>query len=170
MSARNYSTRLAGQIGENLMVAELGRRGIIATALAGNVPDIDVLAFANNRSVAIQVKTVRRGDIQLDASRYLRIAFDDKKQFVTGLNEEIDRDLIFAVVAIGSCYGEDKFFIFKQGYLQDIIHRNHMWFLQRNNNVRPKSPMSTHCVYRLTDIATALNQWSIIQDALGGEK
>jgi len=41
MSAKNYSTRLAGQIGENLMVAELGRRGIIATALAGNVPDID---------------------------------------------------------------------------------------------------------------------------------
>ena len=151
------------------MVAELGRRGIIATALAGNVPDIDVLAFANNRSVAIQVKTVRRGDIQLDASRYLRIAFDDKKQFVTGLNEEIDRDLIFAVVAIGSCYGEDKFFIFKQGYLQDIIYRNHTSFLHRNNNVRPKSPMSTHCAYRLTDIGTALNQWSIIQDALGGE-
>lgn len=131
------------------------------------VPDIDVLAFANNRSVAIQVKTVRRGDIQLDALRYLRIAFDDKKQIVTGLNDTIDRDLIFAVVAIGSQYGDDRFFIFKQGFLQDIIHRNHTYFLERNNKIRPKSPMSTHCVYRLADIEAALNQWSIIQNALG---
>jgi len=42
--ARNFSTQLAGQIGESLVVAELGRRGIVATAFAGNVPDIDLLA------------------------------------------------------------------------------------------------------------------------------
>ena len=29
---RNFNTKLSGQIGENLVVAELGRRNIIATA------------------------------------------------------------------------------------------------------------------------------------------
>lgn len=42
---RNFNTQLAGQIGESLVVAELGRRGIVATAFAGNVPDIDLLAY-----------------------------------------------------------------------------------------------------------------------------
>jgi hypothetical protein len=41
--ARSFKTQLAGQIGESLVVAELGRRGIVATAFAGNVPDIDLL-------------------------------------------------------------------------------------------------------------------------------
>lgn len=40
---RNFKAKLAGQIGESVVVAELGRRGIIATAFAGNVPDIDVV-------------------------------------------------------------------------------------------------------------------------------
>ena len=39
---KNYSTQLAGQIGESLVVAELGKRGVIATAFSGNVPDIDI--------------------------------------------------------------------------------------------------------------------------------
>jgi hypothetical protein len=41
--ARSFKTQLAGQIGESLVVAELGRRGIVATTFAGNVPDIDLL-------------------------------------------------------------------------------------------------------------------------------
>ena len=44
---KDFSKRLAGQIGEHLVVAELGRREIIATPFAGNVPDIDILAYAN---------------------------------------------------------------------------------------------------------------------------
>ncbi|NYS25816.1 hypothetical protein HUK65_12515 [Rhodobacteraceae bacterium 2376] len=43
--ARNFKTQLAGQIGESLVVAELGRCGIVANTLAGNVPDIDLLAY-----------------------------------------------------------------------------------------------------------------------------
>jgi Holliday junction resolvase-like predicted endonuclease len=42
---KNYTTQLAGQIGESLVVAELGRRGIVATAFAGNVPEIDLVAY-----------------------------------------------------------------------------------------------------------------------------
>ena len=45
--ATGLSTKLTGQIGEHLVTAELGRLGIIATPFSGNVPDIDILAYAN---------------------------------------------------------------------------------------------------------------------------
>ena len=56
MTARNFSNQLSGQIGEALVVAELGRLGIVATAFAGNVPDIDILACKEGKSTAVQVK------------------------------------------------------------------------------------------------------------------
>jgi len=55
---KNYSTQLAGQIGESLIVAELGRRGIVATAFAGNVPEIDLLAYKDGTTISLQVKAV----------------------------------------------------------------------------------------------------------------
>lgn len=51
--AKSFKTQLAGQIGESLVVAELGRRGIVATAFAGNVPDIDLLAYKNGKTAHI---------------------------------------------------------------------------------------------------------------------
>ena len=65
---RNFNTQLAGQIGESLVVAELGRRGIVATAFAGNVPDIDLLAYRNGRTIALQVKSVRKVVLLCDRS------------------------------------------------------------------------------------------------------
>jgi len=56
---RNFHTQLAGQIGESLLVAELGRRGIVATAFTGNVPDIDLLAYRDGRTIALQVESLR---------------------------------------------------------------------------------------------------------------
>ena len=47
--ATGFSTKFTGQIGEYLVVAELGRRTIIATPFSGNVPDIDVIAYANKK-------------------------------------------------------------------------------------------------------------------------
>lgn len=56
--ATGLSTRLVAQIGEFLVCAELGRRGLIATPFAGNVPGYDVIATDEQfRSVPIQVKT-----------------------------------------------------------------------------------------------------------------
>ena len=52
---KKFSSKLSGQIGENLVVAELGRRGIIATAFAGNVPEIDILAYKDKTSIPIQL-------------------------------------------------------------------------------------------------------------------
>ena len=58
--AKGLSNKLAAQIGEYLVCAELGRRGYIATPFAGNVPTYDVLATDQHcRTVPIQVKATR---------------------------------------------------------------------------------------------------------------
>ena len=48
---KNFSNQLTRQISENLVVAELGRREIVATTFSGSVPDIDILAYENRTSI-----------------------------------------------------------------------------------------------------------------------
>lgn len=58
--ATGQQNKLAGQIGEFLVCAELGKLGIIATPFAGNVPNFDLLAAnENGGTVALQVKASR---------------------------------------------------------------------------------------------------------------
>jgi hypothetical protein len=60
------NTQITRQIGEHLVVSELGRHGIIATPFAGNMPYFDVVAFTpNGQSIYIQVKAINKGDWQL---------------------------------------------------------------------------------------------------------
>jgi superfamily II DNA/RNA helicase len=64
------SNKLAGQIGEYRVCAELGRRGLIATPFSGNVPTFDVLATDEQcRTVTIQVKALRGTNWPSDTSR-----------------------------------------------------------------------------------------------------
>ena len=107
--SKDFSKRLAGQIGEHLVVAELGRRNIIATPFAGNVPDIDILAYANERAVPIQVKAMRQAGGTVDATKYLRISFAGEQQRIDGL-VEVDRSLVYVLVTSGISAGEDRFF------------------------------------------------------------
>jgi hypothetical protein len=44
MKATGRDMQIARQIGEHLVVAELGRRGYVAAPFAGNVPMFDLLA------------------------------------------------------------------------------------------------------------------------------
>ena len=164
--ARSFKNQIAGQIGEHLVVAELGRLGIVATPFSGNVPDIDVLAYKDGKSVPIQVKANRIGDISVDAERYLDIQFDGNVQTVTGKSSSIDRNLIFILVGIGKKAGEDRFFIYKQGFLQDLIYENHTKFLKKHGGVRPRNPLSTHCAYSERDLAGTEGDWSVVIEAL----
>jgi hypothetical protein len=55
-----HLNKLARQIGEYLVCAELGRRDLIATPFAGNVPTFDVLETDDFcRTVPIQMKATR---------------------------------------------------------------------------------------------------------------
>ncbi len=100
MTPRSFNNQLAGQIGESLVVAELGRRGIVATAFAGNVPDIDLLAYRNGHTIALQVKSVRTGSVSFDAKRFMTIEFEGDRQIITATAPGLDASLILAQLAL----------------------------------------------------------------------
>ena len=166
MKQRNFQTQLAGQIGESLVVAELGRRGIVATAFAGNVPDIDLLAYRAGRTLALQVKSVRTGSISFDAKRFMTIEFEGDRQIITGDSPVLDASLIFVVVSIGPQSGEDRFFILEQGALQGIIQLNHFEWLAKHGGIRPKNPQSTHTAVSIAQLDKFRDNWSLIERRL----
>ena len=165
--AKSFKTQLSGQIGEHLVVAELGRLGVVATPFSGNVPDIDVLAYANGKSVPIQVKAQRTGNPGVNAKKYLNITIDGDKQTVKGKTQDINRNLIFVMVKIREKIGEDEFYIFNQGVVQDLVNNGYRTFLKKHNGVRPRNPKTTHCSYYFRDLQKYKDNWRLILDQLG---
>lgn len=163
---RNFKTQLAGQIGESLVVAELGRRGIVATAFAGNVPDIDLLAYRDGRTIALQVKSVRSGSVSFDAKRFVTIEFEGDRQTIIGPAPALDAALIFVFVSIGQGMGDDRFFIIEQDALQSIVHANHTAWLARHGGIRPKNPQSTHTAVSLAQLDQYRDNWELIENRL----
>jgi len=164
---KNFNTKFSGQIGENLVVAELGRRNIIATAFAGNVPDIDIVAYKEGKSIPLQVKALKTGSLRTVANKYLNIELIGNKQIIKGKNRSVNRNLIFVIVKIGKKIGEDKFYICEQGLLQDIVLRNHKSFLDKHNGVRPRNPKSYDCSIELSSLSKTENMWELIEKKLG---
>jgi len=164
MSNKDYSKILSGQVGENLIVSELGRRGIVATTFAGNVPDIDILAYKNNKSIPLQIKSLASGSLRTNAKKYLNIELKGKKQIIKSLNDNVDRNLIFIIILIGKKLGEDKFYIVKQGIIQDLVYNEHNNFLKKHNGVRPRRFDSFDCSVHLKDLESYENNWSLIEN------
>ena len=165
--ARSFKTQLAGQIGESLVVAELGRRGIVATAFAGNVPDIDIVAYANDTTVHLQVKAWRTGSVHFNATRFIHIDFEGERQTVRGLDDTLDGELIYVYVKIGDGAGQDKYFILLQRELQAIILQNYGAWLDKHNGIRPRNPKTTHCAVELTSLSQFENNWGLIEQRCG---
>ena len=163
---KNFNSKLSGQIGESLVVAELGRRGIIATAFAGNVPEIDILAFRDKKSIPIQVKALKEGSLRTKADNYLKIDFDGSTQTILGKKEDINRDLTFIIVKIGDQLGEDVFYICDQGIIQDLVLQEHSSFLEKHGGIRPKKPSSFDCSVHLKDLENFTDKWELVENRL----
>ena len=82
-------TQLSKQLSENLVAAELARRGIVATPFSGNVPDIDILAFKSGKLISVQVKSVKTGNITVPIVErdYLILKQEDNFQRVIAKSE-----------------------------------------------------------------------------------
>jgi len=163
---RNFSMQLAAQIGESLVVAELGRRGIVATAFAGNVPDIDLLAYRDGRTIALQVKSVRSGSVSFDAKRFVTIEFDGNRQIITGPTPALDAALVFVFVSIGDRMGDDGFFVLEQGALQKVVQTGHSAWLAKHGGIRPKNPLSTHAAVSFSQLDQYRDNWALIENRL----
>ncbi len=134
--ATGRSTQLTRQIGEHLVAAELGRRGLIATPFAGNVPNFDLLV-ANEAGVAIpiQVKAISGPSWQFNATSFLDIEIVDGAQRVVGKKEVRHPGLICVLVLLRSA-GTDEFFILNP--LASLITSNRLQGKERQaTRLRP---------------------------------
>jgi hypothetical protein len=116
-------THLTRQIGEHLVVAELGRQGIVATPFAGNMPGYDVVALTpTGQSIYIQVKAMNSGDWQLHAKQFLMIEYDRElnRQRNAGPRPPCVTPLFFVLVKIIGL-GKDEFYVLPYSDIQRIV-------------------------------------------------
>ena len=169
-SGRN--NKLAGQVGEHLVCAELGRRGLIATPFSGNVPAFDVVAANEQcRTVPIQVKASRADNWPNDARDWMDISFDPKakKQNFLGRKQIENSDLIHVFVAIANAddkAGRDRFFIFTKAQLQEICVNHYSNWMGGIGWRRPRSPESYDLRFLTADIQKYENNWELITGRL----
>lgn len=162
MAARNFSNQLSGQMGEALVVAELGRLGVVATAFSGNVPDIDILAYKDGKTTAIQVKAWKSGSVSFDARRFLKIEIADNKQIVGGVHESILRLPIYVFVKLGESKSADEFYVLDQWTLAELVKEGYESFLDLHGGVRPKNPQTTHNSVTLSQLLPFKDCWETL--------
>ena|ERR1017187_5024102 len=162
------SNKLAGQIGEYLVCAELGRRGFIATPFSGNVPTFDVLATDELcRTVPIQVKATRSDKWPSDARTWMNIEFDRD----TGVQRCLratpisNPELIYVCVTIaspGAPVGRDRFFVLTMADLQKVCMEGYARWMDKHQWKRPRSPESYDCRYEVGEISQFEDKWDLI--------
>lgn len=155
--ATGRSMQLTKQIGESLAVAELGRRGCIATSFSGNVPDIDILACSlTGKSFSVQVKAINGGSWQFDIRKFLDIKLDGDTQIVLGKSDADLRDLICIFIRVGEVRNEDQFYLFRWAILQDFFHDDY------KGGVRRRNPQSFHCAIWSKSLEQYRDNWDIL--------
>lgn len=167
---KKTKNQLTGQIGEALVVAELGRRGFVATSFTNNVPEIDLLAYKDGKTLAIQVKAWRVDSGQFNAGDFLHLEWEGDYQKINGLKQVV-KEPIYVFVRIADFpptekNSMDQFYILTKVDLQKIIYQNHQECLARHNGIRPKNSQSPHCSAKLEDLHQFRDNWELIDEGL----
>jgi hypothetical protein len=162
-----------GQIGEFLVCAQLGKRGLIATPFSGNVPAFDILATDEHcRTVPIQVKSSRSDNWPSDARTWMQIQVMDGRQ--VGLDGSTPlvataithADLIYVCVIIGDPGKPDRYFVLTKSELQIACIKGYNAWMEPKNWRRPRNPESYDCRYGISSIAEYEDNWSLIEARL----
>jgi len=166
--ASGRGLQLTKQVGEYLVCAELCRKGLISTSFTGNVPEFDILAIGeNNIAKRIQVKTIRNGNWQFDAERFIKIKKFVKNskmmQKVIGPVELPLEELYYVFVNLKSS-GKDEFYILTLKELQEIIENHYTEELKKIGDHRPRKPDSTHAALQPRDLIKYKDKWNKITD------
>ncbi len=169
--ANGRNNKLTGQIGEFLVCAELGKRGLIATPFAGNVPAFDVLAAdAYCRTVPIQVKASTGDNWPADARDWMNIELDEKtkQQEFSGPKVLVNADLIYVCVALAppNSTARDRFFVLRKRDVQDAIIGSYSAWMDKRDWIRPRNPASFDSRYFLPNIEKFENNWRLIEEQL----
>ena len=167
--ASGLSTKLAGQIGEFLACAELGRKGYIATSFTGNVPEYDLLVCDDRlNTIPIQVKTSRGITWPSQADKWLDIEIDEvsKRQINKGKKVVDNPDLIYISIVLGEDRKGDRFFICKKSDIQDACISAYKNWMDPKDWIRPRNFKSLDNRYGVEHLAQFEDNWSLIQNQL----
>jgi hypothetical protein len=171
--SRGHSNKLAGQIGEHLVCAQLGKLGLIATPFSGNVPTFDILATDEMcRTVPIQVKCSRSDSWPSDARTWMNIEFDATTQIQRFLGPAsiANPDLIYVCVAIAAPGQLDRFFILTKSELQMVCIKAYSEWMECIGWKRPRSPESYDCRWGIARMEKFENNWDLIVNRLRAGK
>ena len=168
---KGLSNKLAGQIGEYLVCAELGKRGLIATSFTGNVPEFDLIVADNTlKTVPIQVKTSRGNNWPTKADKWIDVEIDHvaKKQVDHGDQVIENPNLIYVCVALADPDTEDRdrYFILLKSDLQTICANNYRSWISKHDWKRPRNFKSLDNRYEIGDLLPYENNWQLVEDAL----
>ena len=178
--SRGRSNKLVGQVAEHLVVAELGRRGFIATGFAGNVPAFDVIAADEYcRTVPIQVKASSGDSWPSDARTFMRIDYDsnEKRQNYLGPVALRTPDLIYVFVALrptsasrptgrSEVTDRDRFFVLTMNQLQQVCINCYAQWMDPKDWRRPRSPESYDNRFWIRHLEAFEDQWQLIEERL----
>ena len=170
--ASGLSTRLTGQVGEFLVCAELGRRGILATPFAGNVPGFDVIATGGRlKTVPIQVKASNGTSWVTSLDGWLDIEFDNrrKKHVFRGKRRLENLDLIYVYVALNRDRG-DRFYVLTQWRVREIIFKAYKRIMEPQDFRRPNRPESMRWAIHQREMVGYEDNWGLITDRCSGKK
>jgi hypothetical protein len=167
------SNKLVGQTGEYLVCAELGRRGLIATPFAGNVPGFDVLAADDQcRALPIQVKTTAGDSWPTQADQWMHITYDaETLSQVPGDPVEIDNpDLVHVYVALATeSSPHDRFFVLTKLDLQRAIIKDYCDWMNTKGWRRPRKPQSLRCQFWISAIQEYEDNWKLIEERIAAQ-
>jgi hypothetical protein len=168
---QGLNNKLAGQIGEYLVCAELGKRGYIATSFAGNVPEFDLIVANDNLdTIPIQVKTTRGHSWPTRANLWINIEIDEinKKQVDHGNQIISNPDLVYVCVALSEpdSNEKDRYFILLKKDIQSICAANYRAWMLKHNWKRPRNYKSLDNRYEIDNMIKFENNWNLIEQAL----
>ncbi|OFE13007.1 hypothetical protein PHACT_07530 [Pseudohongiella acticola] len=169
--SKGLSSKLAGQVGEFLVCAELGRRGLIATSFTGNVPEFDlIVADGSLKTLPVQVKTSRGYSWPTTASRWIDVTIDEagEKQIDHGDSDISHPDLIYVCVLLAGPEADqvDRYFILLKRDIQVICARNYRAWMSKHDWKRPKNFRSLDNRYYVTDLEPFEDNWALFEKHL----
>jgi hypothetical protein len=158
--------QLTKQTGECLVAAELCRCGFIATTFTGTVPRFDILASdPKGHAFAVQVKAIRTGEWQLDATDYLEIRRRGQSQIAWRACREPHPELLCVFVVLAEGDTNDEFFLMKWRQLQELAVQNYRGYLKKHGGIRPRNPDSFHTAVSPSMLEPYRNNWKSIRSS-----
>lgn len=126
---------------------------------------ISLYALRGEQELPVRVKTIRYGAWQFTVDALMDVSIsEDGVQTIHGRKQHADADLVCILVRLD----EEEFYILRLGQLYDVVCTVYEKWLEEHGGRRPHKPESMHCSARPIDLAAYQDNWSLIDEAIGG--